>query len=144
MQRRQFTIYFELMSTEVEIPFSSRAFNALLEASIVQASNRATGAAMSILKKSDAKKHLSVSRVKVQHSLRPVCHTEGTNFSEIESRLASANPLPFVEDFNLEHSFSGVCITRIVISSRSDFAKSRTPRNPRASDLNSPNCVYIG
>src|ERR1019366_5944604 len=125
-------------------PSRPEPFNALLQASIVQASNRTTGAAMSILKKSDVKNHLSVRRDKVQHSLRPVCHTEGTNFSEMESRLASANPLPFVEDFNLEHFFSGISITQVVISASSDFTEPRTPRNPSACDLSSPNCVYIG
>jgi hypothetical protein len=99
---------------------------------------------MSILKKSDAKRHESVSRDTGQHSLRPVCYPEGSDFSKRESRLAKANALPFVEDFSSEHSFSDVSITQIVISASSDSAEPRTPRNPRMCDLNSPNCVHIG
>lgn len=99
---------------------------------------------MSILKKSDAKKHLSVSRDTGQHSLRPGRYPEGTDFSKREPRLARANPLPFDEDFSSEHSYLGVFITQIVIPASSDFAKPRTPRNAGGCDMNSPNCVYNG
>jgi hypothetical protein len=127
-----------------ELPFPSRAFNASLQMNIRQPSNRTSGAAMKFLNQSNEKNHPSVSRNTRRHSLRPVSHPERTGFSKIEPGLTRDKTASFVEDFNLEHSFSGVSITLLAISASSDFVESGTIGDPSAYDLHSPNCVYIG
>jgi hypothetical protein len=102
------------------------------------------GVAMSFHKKSDIKNHRSVSRGKSQPSRRPVGHTEGTGLSKIEPGSRRANERSFIEDFNLEHSFSVASITQISISTSAGFVESASPGKPRAYDLNAPNCIYFG
>jgi hypothetical protein len=71
---------------------------------------------MSILKKCDAKNHLSASRNRSRHSLRPAGHADRANPSEIMPDGPRASRLTFVEDFTREHSFPGLYITSIEIS----------------------------
>ena len=127
-----------------ELLFSSQAFDTSLQTGIVHASNRTNGAAMSFLKKRDVMNHLSVSRNTSQHSLRPVGRPKSAGFSKIKPELTRANQRAFVEDFNLEHSFSDLSIVQIAISASADLAVHATPGSRRAYDRNSLNCVYIG
>lgn len=99
---------------------------------------------MKSFEKSDAKNHRPVGRGKSRHSLRPMGYPEVTGLSKMEPGLTRGGARAFVEDFYFEHSSSGLSITRIAISASSDFVVTAAPRNPRAYDLNSPNCVYIG
>jgi hypothetical protein len=127
-----------------ELHASSKALNTSLQTGIVHASNRANGAAISSFKKRDVMNHLSVSRNTSQHSFRPVGHPKSADFSKIKPELTRANKRTFVEDFNLEHSFSDLSIVQIAISASADLAVHATPGSHRAYDRNSLNCVYIG
>jgi hypothetical protein len=89
--------------------FLPRAINDSFLASTTQASNRATGVAMDLLKKYDARNLPSTSRNKSQHSFRPVGQTDRTNSFGIEP----AKRLAFTEDFMKEHSHSGRSIALI-------------------------------
>jgi len=74
------------------------------------------GAAMSILKKCDAKNHLSAIRNRSRHSLRPPGQADRAKPSEIKPDGLRASRLTFVEDFIREHSLPGVHISSIEIS----------------------------
>jgi len=71
---------------------------------------------MSILKKCDAKNHLSASRNRSRHSFRPPGQADRAKPSEIKPDGPRASRLTFVEDFTREHSLPGVHITSIEIS----------------------------
>jgi hypothetical protein len=47
------------------------------------------------------------------------------------------NPCTFVEDFNMEHSSTGVSVTVVTM-------ESGAARNQNAYVVNSPSCVYLG
>jgi hypothetical protein len=96
---------------------------------------------MSFLMERDLKNRQSVSLGKGQRWHRPVGQPEGTGFSNTGPK---PNTRPFVDDFDLEHSFSGVSVTLKAISASSEAVATAAPRKPRTYDMNSPNCVYIG
>ena len=98
------------------LSFSPSAFQALPQTSTVQARNRPTGTAMSLLKKCDAKNRLSASRNQSRHSFKPVEQADRANPSEIKPDGPPTSRLNFVEDFTLEHSLLGLHITSIEIS----------------------------
>jgi hypothetical protein len=87
-------------------PFSPSAFQASLQTSIFQERNRTTGTAMSLIKKSDVKNHLSPRyRTKI-HLCRPASQPDATGYSVAEPDAIKANPSDFAEDFVVEHSSS--------------------------------------
>lgn len=96
--------------------------------------------------KSTIQNHRSASRGKTQPAHRSAGHCEGSLFSKIKPTLTSANPLPFVEDFNLEHTIACGSIIQETSSAISDFVGHSAPGKPHAYalDLNSPSCVYLG
>lgn len=71
---------------------------------------------MSLLKKSNTNNRQSASRDKSQPSLGPMGQARCADSSEIKSDGLWADRLIFVEDFTLEHSFSGLQITPTEIS----------------------------
>ncbi len=99
---------------------------------------------MNTFKKRDVKNRLSVSRDTNPDSAVQVCQPGGTGTPKIEPGPVRARALPFVDDFNFEHSFTDVSITQIAISASADFAAPAKHRNHRTYDLDSPNCAYIG
>jgi hypothetical protein len=105
-----------LLEIVSNLSFSPSAFKALPQTSDVQERNRTTGAAMSLLKKCDAKNRLSASRNKSRDSFRPVGQADGANFSEIKPDGPQASRLTFVEDYTREHFLPGLHITSIEIS----------------------------
>ncbi|MGB7546260.1 MAG: hypothetical protein WBM14_00795 [Terracidiphilus sp.] len=129
--REPFRAYAECSSQDLF--FSPSAFQASLQTGIVQASNRTTGAAMSLLKKSDLKNHLSARQRNGLHPFRPVNKPGATGFSEIEQGGTRANTPSFVEDFYVEHSSSGVSIIPIEISAGpGSIVIAGTPKSPQA------------
>jgi len=93
-------------------PFSPSAFQASLQTSIFQARNRTTGAAMSLIKKSDVKNHLSPRfRTKI-HLCQPESAPDATGCSVAEPDEIQTSPLSFNEDFVREHSFSGSALAQ--------------------------------
>jgi len=99
---------------------------------------------MSLLKKRVEMNHRSVNRRVPQNSHRPVGRPEGTGFSRTTPELKGERQRPFVEDFNMEHSYSGVAVSVITNSARSDSADSGTSRGGYADPMNSLSCVYLG
>ena len=91
--------------------------------------------------------HRSGNRCATPSSSRQMGRAQGAGFSKtkLESRGESMNERqrPFLEDFNMEHSFSGVTVTLISVSG-SDPKETGSPRNPYAHSMTSPNCVYLG
>jgi hypothetical protein len=80
------------------------AFQASLQASIFQARNRTTGAAMSLIRQSDVKNHLSPRfRTKI-HLCQPESQPDATGFSAAEPVAINATASSFTEDFVAEHS----------------------------------------
>jgi hypothetical protein len=85
-------------------PFSPSAFQASLQTSIFQARNRTTGAAMSLIRQSDVKNHLSPRfRTKI-HLCQPESQPDATGFSAAEPDAINATLSTFTEDFVAEHS----------------------------------------
>ena len=100
----------------VSFSFSPLALQALPQTSTVQERNRTTGAAMSLLKKCNAKDRLSASRNKSRYSLMPAGQADRANPSEIKPDGPRASRLTFVEDYTREHSLPGLYFTLIEIS----------------------------
>jgi hypothetical protein len=75
-----------------------------VQTSIFQARNRTTGAAMSLIKQSDVKNHLSPRfRTKI-HLCQPESQPDATGFSGAEPVAINAIASSFTEDFVAEHS----------------------------------------
>jgi hypothetical protein len=91
-------------------PFSPSALQASLQTSIIQVRNRTTGVAMSQIRQSDVKNHLSPRfRTKI-HLCDPVSQPDATGFSVPELDAIQATPPTFAQDFVAEHSLSGAAI----------------------------------
>src|SRR5258708_35297145 len=71
-------------------PFSPSAFRAPLQTSIFQASNRTTGAAVSLIKKADVKNHLSTRHRNEIHLYRPEDDPKAAGLVEGESARAGS------------------------------------------------------
>jgi len=99
---------------------------------------------MSLPKKRVETNHRSVNRLTIQSSHRAAGRPESTGFSRTASESKGEKKHTFAEDFNMEHSLSGVTVTVITISSGSDSAESGTVRSLYAESMNSPSCVYLG
>ena len=96
------------MLETVALPaFSPSAFQVSLQTSIFQARNRTTGTAMSLIKQSDVKNHLSPQFRTEIHLCQPESPPVATGYSVAEP---DANPLSFAEDFLGEHSFSSAAL----------------------------------
>jgi len=99
---------------------------------------------MSLLKKRVEMNHRSINRRAPQSSHRPAARPEGTGFSRNTPESSGESQRPFVEDFNMEHSFSGVAVSSMTNSARSNSSESGTPRRGYAEPMNSLSCVYLG
>jgi len=99
---------------------------------------------MTILKKNGARNHRSVGRDASLPVLGPLSRSGRTGCSMIKLEFAREDTTPFAEDFYEEHSLSSVSIIPTAISASSEYVWPVGPRNPHASNLNSPNCVYVG
>lgn len=73
-------------------PFSPLAFLASLQTSNVQARNRTTGAAVSLIKQSDVKNHLSPHHRTKIHLCPPISQPDATGFSGVESAAVPGWP----------------------------------------------------
>src|SRR5208282_1984479 len=93
-------------------PFSPSAFQASLQTSIFQVSNRTTGAAMSVFNKSDVKDHLHLPPrfYTKMHLYPPLSQPDATGFSVAEPDAIRAKSSDFAEDFLEEHSSIGVAV----------------------------------
>jgi len=109
--------------------FLPRTFNASFPVSIIQARNRATGAAMSLLNKNGTRNLPSASRDKSQHSFRSEGQADRNNSFGIEPDGLGARRLTFTEDFMMEHSRSGRSIALIGIA----VSYGTAPKEPQPS-----------
>ena len=105
-----------MFKTVRNFPFSPLAFQALPQTSAVQARNRTTGAAMSLLKECVANNRLPARCARSWHPVRPAGQPCAANSSQIERDAPWAGKLTFVEDFTLEHSLFGPHFASIEIS----------------------------
>ena len=88
-------------------PFSPLALQASLQTSIFQVRNRTTGVAMSQIRQSDVKNHLSPRfRTKI-HLCDPASQPDATGYSVAEPDAIKTDPSTFAQDFVAEHSLSG-------------------------------------
>jgi hypothetical protein len=85
-------------------PFSPSAFHASLQTSIFRLRNRTTGAAMSLLRKSDVKNHLSLRLRTELYLCPPKSQTRTISFSLAEPDATNTSLSAFAEDFIAEHS----------------------------------------
>jgi hypothetical protein len=99
---------------------------------------------MSLQKKRVEMNHRSVNRRTQQSSHRPSGRAEATGFSVMMMDSKGEVTRPFVEDFNMEHCFSGATLTLMAISANSDTAETCKPRSGYADLMNLPSCVYLG
>lgn len=88
--------------------------------------------------------HRSASRSATQRSPGPVGRSEAAGCSMGKPEFIRGSQHSFLEDFNLEHSLSGVTITLFAISASADPAQSGLQRSTEARELISPSCVYLG
>lgn len=73
-----------MLKEDSVFPFSPSALQASLQTSVIQASNRTTGAALSLIKKADVKNHLSARHRTEIHLARPENHSDATGFAHEE------------------------------------------------------------
>ena len=85
-------------------PFSPSAFQASLQTSIFRLPNRTNGFAMSLVKGSDVKNHLSLKFRTEIHLCPPESQADATGFSGAECDTDKANVSGFAFDFVAEHS----------------------------------------
>jgi hypothetical protein len=87
--------------------------------------------------------HRIVERSGVQNPLLPTGHTNGTVSSAIKPNARGENKISFVEDFNMEHSASGISVTWLSAAA-SDSARPGRSRSARAHQKSAPSCIYLG
>jgi hypothetical protein len=95
------------LSEQPVFPFSPSAFHASLQTSIFRLRNRITGAAMSLLRKSDVKNHLSPRFRTELYLCPPKSQTHATSFPVAEPDATNTSLSAFAEDFIAEHSSPG-------------------------------------
>jgi hypothetical protein len=92
------------LKQQLVFPFSPSALQASLQTSIFQVRHRTTGVAMSQIRQSDVKNHLSPRfRTKI-HLCDPVSPPDATGYSVPEPDAIETNPTTFARDFVAEHS----------------------------------------
>ena len=96
-----------ILEAATRFPFSPPAFQDSLKTSIFQVHNRTTGVAMSQIRQSDVKNHLSPRFHTKIHLCDPVSQPDATGYSAPEPDAIQADPSIFARDFIAEHSFSG-------------------------------------
>jgi hypothetical protein len=92
-----------MLEVDVVLSFSPSAFQASLQTSNVQAVKRANGVAMSLIKKSDVKNHLS-GRFKNRIHVAPASQPDATGFSGTDQAPATAKQARFAHDFTGDHT----------------------------------------
>jgi hypothetical protein len=95
---------------------SPPAFHVLPQTSAVQARNRTTGAAMSLLKECVANNRLPARCSRSRHPVRPAGQPCTANSSHIKQDAPWAGKLTFAQDFTQEHSLPGLHFASIEIS----------------------------
>jgi len=99
-----------MLQITARFSFSPLALQASLRTSIFQARNRTTGTAMSLIKKSDVKNHLSPQfRTKI-HLCEPVSPPDAIGCAVPETGAIEAISANFAEDFVTEHSSSSAVL----------------------------------
>jgi hypothetical protein len=85
----------------------------------------------------------SGNRRSTQPSLGPLGRSEGPVLSKVSSELRTEARRSFIEDFNMEHS-SCTTVTRVAISTGSDWEETPAPGRRHTQNQHSPSCVYFG
>ena len=65
-------------------------------------------------------------------------------YSRSKPESGSEGNRTFAQDFNMEHSFSGVTVTMKKVFTGSKAAESGSSRSAHADPMNLPSCVYLG
>jgi hypothetical protein len=99
---------------------------------------------MNVLEKNDAKNHRAFGAGKALPAPRPVIRSGRTGCSMSKPELARKDTRSFAEDFCWEHSLTTVSVVLMAFPSSSESSGAATPRNHAPSNINSPNCVYVG
>jgi hypothetical protein len=94
-----------------KFPFLAFSFPDFTQNAPVQVRNRMTGAAMSLIKKIDVKKHCADRRAMRLVAARPVSQPDTAGLSKIKPAGMRTSPPGFIEDFILEHTSSNVSVT---------------------------------
>ena len=81
--------------------------------------------------------HRSVNRRTTQSSYRPASQSSGTGFSRTKAASGGEANRTFAQDFNMEHSFSSVTVTRKKVYSSSNTAESSPSRSACADPASS-------
>ena len=99
---------------EITARFSLLAFGipASLQTSNFQARNRATGAAVSLIKKSDVKNHLSPRHRTQIHLCPPESQPDATGFSAAEPGTVQADGSDSNRHLDAERSFTGTALAQ--------------------------------
>jgi hypothetical protein len=104
--------------------FSPLASQPSLQTSTVQASNRTTGAAMSLIKKIDVEKHFAAKRA---------ARLAVARMSTVVSSGAKANAPDLVRDVSLDHPPSRAPVTSIAVAAESAGNQAYTDPGSRQS-----------
>lgn len=94
------------------LPFSPSAVRASLQTSTVQVRNRTTGAAVSLIKKSDVKNHLSLRYRTRIHVSELESQPDATGFSAAEPDAIQATPFNCAGDSAAQHLSSGTALAQ--------------------------------
>jgi hypothetical protein len=105
--------------------FSPSAFHASLQTSTVHASNQAIGVAMSLIKKSDVKNHLSM-RHKNRIHVGPGSEVDATGISRSSQAIVEGQRSGFPKDFTADHKRTPA----IVVPIRDAFDENQTQPSP--------------
>jgi hypothetical protein len=100
-----------MLKEVVRFSFSPSAFQASLQTSTVQAGNRTTGAAMSLIKKIDVEEHFAARRRMRLAAIGFTRKPASKGNSVPAPTTAKAKGPGFREDFSAEHSSPGLSVT---------------------------------
>lgn len=96
-----------MLETAARFSFLAFSSHASLQTSLFQVRNRATGAAVSIIRKSDVKNHLSPRHRTQIHLCPPESQPDATGFSTAESGAVLPDAPDAAKDLVTERSSSG-------------------------------------
>jgi hypothetical protein len=95
-----------MLKSRYNFLFSPSAFQASLQTSTVQANNRTTGAAMSLIKKVDVKEHFAARRRLRLIAAGQLVKPAAAGLPETTGEGSKEDERAFVQDFSLDHSSS--------------------------------------
>jgi hypothetical protein len=101
-----------MLETVVRFYFLAFSSQASLQTSNFQVDNRTTGAAVSLIKKSDVKNHLSPRHRTQIHLCPPESQPDATGFSAVESGTDQPDASDSAKDLDAERSSSGSALAQ--------------------------------